>query len=139
VQVNTYGLDLAGWTLTGAVAVSADGSTVVGYGTGPSGAQEGWIAVIPRPNVQIAIEQQPIALNSPPIPVAVLGSSTVDVTQIDVTTLHFGPKGATAVSTQIVSATGQVNLVVSFNVQDTGLAIRDTQGCLQGTIGGEFF
>jgi len=46
------GDDLAGWTLTWAEAVSADGRTIVGYGTNPSGQLEAWVArinVIPEP------------------------------------------------------------------------------------------
>ena len=34
------------WKLRSATAISADGSTVVGYGTNPSGRQEGWVAAI---------------------------------------------------------------------------------------------
>ncbi len=51
VLVNDYGLDLTGWSLEQATAVSADGRTIVGYGTGPSG-REGWVAHlgdIPQP------------------------------------------------------------------------------------------
>jgi len=43
------GLELTGWTLLDATAVSADGSTIVGYGTDPSGLTEAWIATIPEP------------------------------------------------------------------------------------------
>jgi hypothetical protein len=75
-----------------------------------------------------------------PVTVAVLGSKTVDVTKIDLTTLRLGPNGAAPVSTQIVSAkNGRVDLLASFRVQDTGLAVGDTQACLLGTIGDEFF
>jgi len=88
--------------------------------------------------VGIEVEPNPIALNLP-ISVTVLGSTTVDVTKMDVTTLRFGPKGATPVSTQIVSQNGQVDLVASFDVQDTGLTIGDTQACMQGTIDGQLF
>ena len=35
---------LAGWTLTEATGISADGRTVIGNGTNPSGQAEGWIA-----------------------------------------------------------------------------------------------
>jgi hypothetical protein len=38
------GLDLTGWTLVAAQAVSADGLTIVGYGTSPSGSSEAWVA-----------------------------------------------------------------------------------------------
>ena len=94
----------------------------------------GYLAISPVSIVPIVIEIEPnpIALNSLPISVTVLGSSTVDVTKIDVTTLRFGPKGATPVSTQIVSADGQVDLVASFDVQDTGLTTFDTAGLLAG-------
>lgn len=104
------------------------------------GVDVGYLAISPVSIVPIVmeIEPNPIALNLP-ISVTVLGSTTVDVTKIDVTTLRFGPKGATPVSTQIVSADGQVDLVASFDVQDTGLTTFDTQACLQGTIGGQPF
>ncbi|HTF34949.1 MAG TPA: hypothetical protein VK714_14800 [Myxococcota bacterium] len=61
------------------------------------------------------------------------------MTKIDVTTLRFGPKGASPISTQIVSVDGQSDLVASFQVQDTGLAVGDTQACLQGEISGQLF
>lgn len=44
------GLDLTGWQLTEATAVSADGRTIVGNGTNPNGFEEGWIAVVPEPS-----------------------------------------------------------------------------------------
>lgn len=43
------GLDLTGWTLDEAVAVSSNGSVIAGNGTNPSGAPEAWRAVLPRP------------------------------------------------------------------------------------------
>jgi uncharacterized membrane protein len=36
--------NLTGWGLTNATAVSADGYTVVGYGSNPNGQTEAWIA-----------------------------------------------------------------------------------------------
>ncbi|MCZ8119373.1 MAG: HAF repeat/PEP-CTERM domain-containing protein, partial [Microcystis sp. LE18-22.4A] len=44
VLTNDYGLDLTGWTLISAQAISADGLTVVGGGRNPSGNTEAWIA-----------------------------------------------------------------------------------------------
>ena len=41
---------LTGWTLTEANAVSADGRTVVGYGTNAAGNQGAWAATIPEPS-----------------------------------------------------------------------------------------
>ncbi|MFM6406406.1 MAG: hypothetical protein ACKPGT_17775, partial [Microcystis sp.] len=44
VLTNDYGLDLTGWSLNRANAISADGLTVVGFGTNPNGLTEAWIA-----------------------------------------------------------------------------------------------
>lgn len=38
---------ITGWTLTQASGISADGTTIVGYGTNPNGQTEGWIAHLP--------------------------------------------------------------------------------------------
>jgi probable HAF family extracellular repeat protein len=46
VLADEFGLDLEGWRLTDARAVSADGRTIVGVGINPDGAQEGWIATL---------------------------------------------------------------------------------------------
>ena len=43
------GLDLTGWRLKEATAVSADGMTIVGLGQNPDGAGEAWVAVLPEP------------------------------------------------------------------------------------------
>ncbi len=52
VNLNTYlptlGINLAGWNLTSAVGISADGNTIVGIGTF-SGQRSGWLATIPSP------------------------------------------------------------------------------------------
>lgn len=41
------GVDLTGWYLDQARDVSADGSTIVGYGINPNGEYEAWLAVLP--------------------------------------------------------------------------------------------
>lgn len=46
VLSSVYGLNLEGWVLSRANAVSDDGRTIVGAGRNPAGAEEGWIAVI---------------------------------------------------------------------------------------------
>ena len=43
---NVFSLDLTGWMLTSAGGISADGLTIVGGGTNPSGNTEAWRAVI---------------------------------------------------------------------------------------------
>jgi uncharacterized membrane protein len=39
-----YGLNVTGWILTRATAITPDGSVIVGWGTNPLGETEGWIA-----------------------------------------------------------------------------------------------
>jgi probable HAF family extracellular repeat protein len=52
VLQDDLGLDLTGWTLEVATAISADGRTIVGYGPNPSGDYEGWVAHLgPEPPV----------------------------------------------------------------------------------------
>lgn len=48
VLVNDYHLDLTGWLLGGAVALSHDGRVVVGNRRNPAGESEAWIARIPK-------------------------------------------------------------------------------------------
>jgi uncharacterized membrane protein len=46
---------LTGGNRSEALGVSADGSTVVGFGTNPSGEQEAWIAIIPEPSTALLV------------------------------------------------------------------------------------
>lgn len=43
-----FGMDLGGWHLGSANAVSADGRTIVGWGFNPEGEEEGWVVRLPR-------------------------------------------------------------------------------------------
>ena len=43
-----YGIDLAGWSLEEATAISDDGSTVIGSGLNPDGVEKAWRAVLHR-------------------------------------------------------------------------------------------
>ncbi len=49
ILADVAGEGIAGWRLHMATGVSADGETVVGYGTNPQGSWEAWIAVVPEP------------------------------------------------------------------------------------------
>lgn len=49
------GIDLTGWTLACVTGISADGSTLVGYGTNPSNQPAGWIATLNAPADPILI------------------------------------------------------------------------------------
>src|SRR5262249_55494082 len=51
VDLQTYvpslGIDLTGWTLSGATGISADGRTIAGYGQ-HNGNSEAWVLTLPR-------------------------------------------------------------------------------------------
>src|SRR5690606_36480711 len=49
------GLDLSGWWLDTATAISDDGLTIVGRGLKPSGQDEGWVAIIPEPSTALLV------------------------------------------------------------------------------------
>lgn len=53
--LTSLGIDLTGWRLEDANAVSADGSFIVGTGWNPSGNQVAWVAVIPEPSSGLLI------------------------------------------------------------------------------------
>ncbi len=49
------GVNFAGWSLASTTGVSADGTVIIGFGTDPSGHQEGWIARLPLPVATLQI------------------------------------------------------------------------------------
>ena len=53
--VSDFGLNLTGWLLTDAYAISSDGNTIVGVGINPQGEQEAFRAVIPEPATVILL------------------------------------------------------------------------------------
>ena len=50
VLANDLHLDLTGWAVGPATGVSADGNTIVGFGTDPAGQVEAWLARLPEPD-----------------------------------------------------------------------------------------
>jgi len=79
------------------------------------------------------------------VPVAILGSATFDVTTVDVTTLAFGPDGASPAHDltdpdtydehlQDVNDDGFLDLVSHYKQKETGIACGDTDATLTGAL-----
>jgi len=77
------------------------------------------------------------------LPVALLGSASFAVADVDGATLVFGPLGASpsgGPALEDVNADGFVDLLVHFRTQASGIAAGDAQACLGGeTLGGTRF
>ena len=72
-------------------------------------------------------------------PVAILGSDTFDVEDVDVTTLAFGPSGASIDHSQgphfeDLDGDGFTDLMVHFRVEETGIEFGDMEACVTGEL-----
>jgi len=100
------------------------------------------VTVVPRPDIQIdilpGVYPNVIYKNRPNelIPVAILGSNSLSVSDIDLSSLRFGPNLAIAKSTEHkdVNGDGITDLVGNYRVGDAGMGASSTKACIVGTV-----
>jgi len=122
--------------------------------SGPHGLYGVFAVTVIDVDIDIKPSSDPNAVNPNSqgvIPVAILGSDGFDVTSVDVTTLAFGPNGASpahdltdaivyADHLHDVNGDGFTDLVSHYRTPDTGIAAGDTEACIEGeTISGISF
>lgn len=87
-------------------------------------------------NIDIAPKRDPNRINPEHgrLAVAVLTQETFDATQVDSETVRFGPDEAEAIRDRIVDIDrdGDEDLLLYFQIEDTGIACGDTEATLSG-------
>jgi hypothetical protein len=98
------------------------------------------IAVVLRVAIDIKPGSDPNSINPSlegDLPVAILGSDTFDVVDVDVTTLAFGPDGAPFDHShgphfEDLNSDGFTDLMSHYRIEESGIEFGDMQACVTG-------
>lgn len=101
--------------------------------------------LLPAVSIDIKPGSEPNSINPKSkgvIPVAILTTDTFDATTVDADTVRFGPGAAVKAHKKVhvedVDSDGDLDLVLHFRTQDTGIVCGDTSASLVGaTFGGQ--
>jgi len=93
-----------------------------------------------RPEIDIKPDSDPNSINPSlegDLPVAILGSDSFEVADVDVTTLAFGPNGALFDHShgphfEDVDGDGFTDLMAHFRIEEAGIAFGDMEACVTG-------
>jgi uncharacterized membrane protein len=110
---------LAGWQLTHATGISADGRVIVGYGINPAGQDEAWLAVLPPPEplvLTVSFSDGAVVLSWPESdPPAVLER-----------TVHLTPLAWSPVMTEASQANGMITVILPATGSDGFFRLRES-------------
>jgi hypothetical protein len=110
------------------------------------GTQPTFVAFVESRSLAVDIDIRPNSDTNPVnptsrgvIPVAILGSEELDVDEVDVTTLAFGPDGAAPAHESgghfaDLNGDSLTDLVSHYRTQETGIAFGDTEACVTGEL-----
>jgi hypothetical protein len=132
-RISTFGIDLEGRLS----ALGPRTDVVDGAGRSPSS------AVLLALSLAVALDIKPGSVPNPVnlrssgvIPVAILGSSRLDVSTVVVSSVRFGPSGSSPVQGSHIAdvdGDGEPDLVMHFRTAETGIACGDTSAGLTGS------
>ena len=102
------------------------------------------VRILPGDVVPVNVDVKPGSDSNPvnlslegDLPVAILGSDTFDVADVDVTTLAFGPNGASIDHDQgphfeDLNGDGLTDLMSHFRIEEAGIRLGEIEACLTG-------